>query len=373
MKVDTAALARGIELMTRRGGPTIWAPNARAGGGLTTLGSIAEAYAELCMADVSVVTTARAAGLFGPNPERAVFRQCGRLRAEFVPLRHRNSPPSIIAPLNFAPLAGADIVYSRNTLYFDSDFARSAESTQRIGLLIRRKAALRSVAQARLTIVPSQHMRSLLLENGARPDAIEVVPHGTKADASDRRPSSVGIKSWQSYERRLLWVGNATKQKNLTLLAALMYEMRSAEHSTALLVTTRPDSSPYSRALYSEAKRLNVADSIFFAGQIEPADVGTLYHMATTLVIPSVTESYCLPVYDALARGCPIALSKIPTFEALATSSTGAVLFELMSPAAAAEAVLKAEKTPRRLVGSSSIISWQEHARRVVAAYGARS
>ena len=63
---------------------------------------------------------------------------------------------------------------------------------------------------------------------------------------------------------------------------------------------------------FLSARELKVPDALGLAqwvkwlGWVEPAQLPTLYQMAEVLLLPSLFESYGLPIVEAMAAGCPV-------------------------------------------------------------------
>ncbi len=53
-------------------------------------------------------------------------------------------------------------------------------------------------------------------------------------------------------------------------------------------------------------------DRIHVLGCVDRAEMDALYRNAVATILPSLYEEICFPVYEALQRGCPVALSRIP-------------------------------------------------------------
>jgi glycosyltransferase involved in cell wall biosynthesis len=45
---------------------------------------------------------------------------------------------------------------------------------------------------------------------------------------------------------------------------------------------------------------------------VDRTTLDALYRNAVATIVPSLYEAVCFPIYEALQRGCPVALSRIP-------------------------------------------------------------
>ena len=99
-----------------------------------------------------------------------------------------------------------------------------------------------------------------------------------------------------------LYVGNAYPHKNLeTLIHAMKKEDR-------LVLVGNDD------YFYRRLRDKIHSDSILFFGPANDTQLVNLYRNAKALVFPSLMEGFGLPALEALALGCPIAVSDIPIF-----------------------------------------------------------
>jgi glycosyltransferase involved in cell wall biosynthesis len=95
------------------------------------------------------------------------------------------------------------------------------------------------------------------------------------------------------------------------------------QHSVALLAFARSVPEPWrlvlvqrqtrKHALANMARRLGVEKRITWIPQIAAADLVALYQAAGVMVQPSLYEGFGLPVVEAMASGCPVVTSDIPT------------------------------------------------------------
>ena len=64
-------------------------------------------------------------------------------------------------------------------------------------------------------------------------------------------------------------------------------------------------------ALAEVAQRFGIRDKVILAGRIAQSDVAPLYRGAELLAMPSLDETFGLPVLEAMAFGCPVMTSAI--------------------------------------------------------------
>jgi glycosyltransferase involved in cell wall biosynthesis len=63
----------------------------------------------------------------------------------------------------------------------------------------------------------------------------------------------------------------------------------------------------------SNFKSKGLNDLVVHAGSLDDLGLNQLYNNASALVFPSLIEGFGLPLLEAMACGCPIAASEIPS------------------------------------------------------------
>jgi len=69
----------------------------------------------------------------------------------------------------------------------------------------------------------------------------------------------------------------------------------------------------HAHPLAALARRLNIDERVTWLSHVKPDDLVALYQNATALIQPSSYEGFGLPVVEAMACGCPVIVSDIPT------------------------------------------------------------
>ena len=111
-----------------------------------------------------------------------------------------------------------------------------------------------------------------------------------------------------------------------------------------LLLTGEP---PLPRQLQEQAAAAGVRDRVHVVGRVDRARLEQLYRGAAATVVPSRHEQGSFPVLEALACGCPVAVSDIPSLrEAFAPLGAAMPFFDPASPASLAETLAAMLRDP---------------------------
>jgi glycosyltransferase involved in cell wall biosynthesis len=205
----------------------------------------------------------------------------------------------------------------------------------------RRVAYRPSVRRARFVIVPSEHVRETALERlGLEPQRVRVIPYGVDHERFRR--------STAPREPFLLYPANRWPHKNHERLL----------EAFALIRRERPEL----RFVLTGAGHEDLAESRGYVTREELAD---LYARASALVFPSLYEGFGLPPLEAMASGCPAAVSNAGALPEVCGEA--ARLFDPTSPEEMASAVLEVLADPepyaRRGLERAAEFTWERSAR----------
>jgi len=154
-----------------------------------------------------------------------------------------------------------------------------------------RRAVYRpSVRRARLVIVPTEHVRETAVERlGLEPERLRVIPYGV--DHERFRPGA-GPR-----EPFFLYPANRWPHKNHERLFEAFALVRQERADLRLVLTG------FGR------DRGPVPDGVESRGYVTRDELAGLYARAAALVFPSLYEGFGLPPLEAMASGCPAAVS----------------------------------------------------------------
>jgi glycosyltransferase involved in cell wall biosynthesis len=99
-------------------------------------------------------------------------------------------------------------------------------------------------------------------------------------------------------------------------------------------------------------------------GHVSPDELVSLYRRASALVFPSLYEGFGQPPLEAMACGCPVAVSRVASLPEVCGDA--AEYFDPESPEEMAAAVIRALSGERveRGLARARLFTWEECARR---------
>jgi glycosyltransferase involved in cell wall biosynthesis len=208
---------------------------------------------------------------------------------------------------------------------------------------LRKVAYDRSARRAQAAIVPSAFVRERAVELlGLDPARVHVAAHGIDHDLF--RPGD------EPREPFLLYPARSWPHKNHARLLEAFALVRRERPELELVLTGGGH----------EGRRLPPGVSL--RGHVPLEELARLYRRASALVFPSLYEGFGQPPLEAMACGCPVAVSRIPPLEEVCGDA--AVYFDPTDAQDIARAILAA------LVGAPPGV---ERARRFTWAASARA
>jgi glycosyltransferase involved in cell wall biosynthesis len=225
------------------------------------------------------------------------------------------------------------------------------------------EAALRrSLARSRRFFVPSDVVARDLIEAGAPPDRVSVVPMGCDhlpppdPAAVDALLARLGVAG-----PFLLSVGTMEPRKNLGRLAQAYDRMRSSLPEPWPLVVVGPS---------GWGEQFDRHQGVVLAGLVTPAELAGLYARARLLAYVPLMEGFGLPPVEAMLAGAPVVASDVPSTGGAAyqvdPTDTDAIA-EGLSVVATNEAERSRLQTAGRLRAAE--LTWSSIARRHVAVW----
>jgi glycosyltransferase involved in cell wall biosynthesis len=172
----------------------------------------------------------------------------------------------------------------------------------------------------------------------------------------------------------ILAVGALEPRKNLPRLLKAFHILRENYRVPHVLALVGPQGWN-SDEILEAIRELRLEQTVRVTGFVEDRMLNILYNRACVLVYPTLYEGFGLPPLEAMAAGCPVAVSNSSSMPEVVGDS--GLYFDPEEPEAIASAVyriLDSSELRRRLVQSglqrAQDFAWQKSAERVLAVYG---
>lgn len=295
-------------------------------------------------------------GLELPRYSRRLGLDVLHVPFNFLPV-HRCRKIVTIHDLSFLHLSGAHAPLERARLMLLTRFAaRRASHVLTVSDVVKQDIIERyGVDAARITTTP----------NAVDPDVFR--PLGDAARETVRRLSLDA--------EYFLFVGTLQPHKNLPVLFEAFGRLRQCgRRDHHLVLAGRQGWS--SAKLFRLVREAGLDGVVHHVGEIGPAALAALYSAATALVMPSLYESFGIPILEAMSCGCPVVSSNAGALPEVCGDA--ALLFEPRDPEALAarlerlvdDGAMRRELT-RRGFANCDRYSWERTAAIVAGVYHA--
>jgi glycosyltransferase involved in cell wall biosynthesis len=267
-----------------------------------------------------------------PGPIR---RELGLERLDAI-----HFPLSVMLPVVERPPAASSILDLQHE-FLPENFGRAELAYRRYlyGLTARR---------SRIVIAISEHARETLIERlGLEPDRVRAIHFGV-----DHARFSPGEDAREPF---LLYPANRWPHKNHERLFEAFARLRRERSELRLVLTGSGHDGPAPEAV--EAR-----------GRVSDDELVDLYRRAAALVFPSLYEGFGQPPLEAMACGCPVAVSDLPPLREVCGGA--AVYFDPLDPDDIARAAIEAiDRGGASGPGRAAGFTWDECARRHESVY----
>ena len=204
-----------------------------------------------------------------------------------------------------------------------------------------------SVRRSRQVITISEHARETLIERlGLKPYRVKTIHLGV--DHSRFTPS-LGER-----EPFVLYPANYWLHKNHDRLFDAFQLLRRERRGLRLVLTG------------TGHKELRLPQGVESRGRVSDGELVDLYQRAAALVFPSLYEGFGMPPLEAMASGCPVAVSRIASL--VEVCGDAAVYFDPTDPEDIARGMHEAMEAPfgrvQGAVEHAAGYTWDECARR---------
>lgn len=159
-------------------------------------------------------------------------------------------------------------------------------------------------SQLEEVMVPSASTRTQLIEHGLAAEKTRPLPRWV--DTARFSPAFRVAGFWEKYglkgERKLLYVGRVSKEKNLELLADTFIEVAETGFACSLVII---GDGPYRK----EMEERLAGYPALFTGFLSGEELARGYASADLFVFPSATDTFGNVVLEAQASGLPVVVS----------------------------------------------------------------
>ena len=254
-----------------------------------------------------------------------------------LPLSHIDVFVTLIAPLVKIPRT--QVIHMKTMHAFTAP-----DSLTPLALAYRRMNYSRSARAADAVIVNSESLRSEVeryLDVDPRKFRLiyEAVDHdlfrqGDPAEARAR------VRSHGVTKPFVLFVSSLWQYKNCDGLLRAWALARGELGDRQLAVVGKGRDEQYVAQLRSLAAELGISGDVVFVGGVPLEETVSFYRAADVLAYPSLSETFGLPILEAMACGCPVVTSNISAMPE--TAGGAAVLCDPKDPASIARAIIEA-------------------------------
>lgn len=221
---------------------------------------------------------------------------------------------------NILPLACPcpSVVIVQSLQYFA--FPRAYSLAQRLYL---RAFGPASARRADKVIALSFAARDAMVKRLGIPAGKVVVAHNGLSRAVVSQLSSAGqgdadvVRRLTGKQPYALSVSSFYEYKNLARLIQAFAQIHSGV-TQQLIIVGAETSRVCADSLKGLARRLDVQDRVVFAGHVSHEQIAAFYRHADALVMPSLEETFGLPILEAMALGCPVVTSNIGSMAEIA-------------------------------------------------------
>lgn len=236
-------------------------------------------------------------------------------------------------------------------------------------------------AEADLVVCCSEHVRCELTGHYQVPgDKVAIIPCGVDPAhfAIDADLATFRQLFADPADHLVLYVGRLDAEKGIPHLLEALAVVLIAQARARLVVAGK---GALQEQLLKQARDLQVADRVTFAGYVQDEPLAALYHCAEVLVVPSLYEPFGIVALEGMACGLPVVASDVGGLrEIVLAGQTGLTVppADASALATAISRVLQSPELGTRLgqagrARAERSYSWDSVAAQTVQAYGEAS
>lgn len=259
-----------------------------------------------------------AGATFHVYPERAIsgLRVRWWYEHELPALLRRTDADLLFSQTNYLParrLPCPSLLLVQHAGHFSRMFGslvdQSTGLSGRLGWWLKGRWVRSSVRAAQRVTVQTQALAQSIVEDvGIPPEHVVVIPHGSGLATGGERNTARTIDP--AAPVRIGCISKHGVQKNFRVILQATRHLKSAG-LRPVVVLTLPHAAAETKALLEISRSLGVDDCIENHGELEPAQIDTLYRTLHVFVFSSVCESFGFPMVEAMAYGLPLVVSDI--------------------------------------------------------------
>ncbi|MGO4665157.1 glycosyltransferase [Bosea sp. 2RAB26] len=204
------------------------------------------------------------------------------------------------------------------------------------------RAAIAAGSALGIHIAVSGPVKRSLRAAGVAPDRIVHIANGIDAvpfvRAASRRATLREAMGLSPATRLLVWIGRMGVEKRPEAFVGIVARLAPDGALRAVMAGDGPLGPEVDRAI----QRHGLGDVIVRRGHVNPAEVAELLAAADMLVLTSAVEGAPLVVLEALATGCPVAVTRVGDVPTIITDNENGVLCDPVEPLALADAIVRA-------------------------------
>ncbi|HKP17938.1 MAG TPA: glycosyltransferase family 1 protein [Gaiellaceae bacterium] len=206
-----------------------------------------------------------------------------------------------------------------------------------------------TIERSRMLIAISEYVRRSLIErHSVAPDRVRTIHHGI-----DHAVFSPGTATREPF---LLYPANAWPHKNHGRLFEAFALVRRRRPELRLVLTG------------AGHDRLRLPEGVVSHGRVRVEELVELYRTAAAVVFPALYEGFGLPPLEAMACGCPVAVSRVASLPEVCGEA--AIYFDPTSAESVAEGIETVlDRPPAGGIAHAASFTWEECARRHDAVY----
>jgi glycosyltransferase involved in cell wall biosynthesis len=218
-----------------------------------------------------------------------------------------------------------------------------------------RRQILCGAKASRAVIVQTEAMHRRMLKYAPELNGrIHIIPSGFRTPSINPAIRSE-VKAQIDFmtRPRLIYISMPRHHKNhIILIRAFSSILKIFPEASLILTEGKVDPHDHNmtlvkRDLKYEIQKLGIFDRVFWFEWLTPGEVNYAHASSDLMIFPSLTESFGLPLAEAMSVGCPIIAADLPYAHDVAGNA--AIYFNPHNPEGLAECVISLLKSPETL------------------------